>query len=443
MLYSRISRMLNRRVRGNLRFRMVAVVFAAMLMAGVLSAFFTAYIVSRRMGDILREGQEHVAQVAMSLSSDGNYSDTEIATMASFGLYSVRRVEPDDRRVLTNKEGLDAGEIVFSKVFSLPFVDTLFKAGDEYYVVSIFPNSALLFGLVAAILFSIATLITTGTLITSLMSKRFLRPIRELRDATAKVSMGDFSVRVRSPANRELSALTENFNHMVDDLYVTMGLQKDFIDNVSHEFKTPLSSIQGFAELLEDETLSPAERHEYLEIIRSESGRMSSLASNILKLSKLERQDSPGDIKEFSLSEQLRRVILMLEPQWSKKGIEFDMQLDEVTVRANEELLSQVWINLIDNAIKYTGDAGWIEVSLTGGSGKGVTVQIRDTGIGMDEEALSLAFEKFYQGDRSRKTSGSGLGLPLVKRIIELSGGEIRISSAPDEGTNVTVALPG
>ena len=427
-----------KRIRGNLRFRMVFTVFMAMLLAGVMSAMLTIYIVSQRMGAMIQQGQEKVALAVMSMPAE-EYDEKAILDMASFGMYSIRRLEPTAPQVIEHKKELDSGGIVLDSLKPLPFVDTLFKAQGNYYIVSIFPNSALLFGVVTAVLFSVALLIASGTMLTGMFSKRFLRPIRQLAQATGKVAEGDFSVRVKVPYNRELEGLIKGFNHMVADLDLTINMQKDFIDNVSHEIKTPLSSISGFAEMLSGDDITDEQRREYAGIIKSETARMSSLSSNILRLSKLERADEIDGATEFSLSEQLRRVILLLEPQWSALGIEFDLELDEVTIAANEELLSQVWINLIENAIKYSGEGGFIEVKLIGG--REVTVEIIDNGRGMPPEVLEHAFDKFYQGDRSRSSQGNGLGLPLCKRIIELSGGTIELTSAEDEGTRASVRL--
>ncbi|MCL2486047.1 MAG: ATP-binding protein [Oscillospiraceae bacterium] len=436
--YNRVKR----RVNGNLRFRMVFIVFIAMLMAGVMSALLTIYIVSQRMGAMIRQGQERVALAVISMSAE-DYDENAILDMASFGMYSVRRLEPTAPQILKHIDELDSGRIVLNSLKPLPFVDTLFKAQDNYFVVSIFPNSALLFGIVTAVFFSVALLITSATMLTSMFSKRFLRPIRQLAEATGMVANGDFSVRVKTPHNRELEQLIRGFNRMVADLDVTINMQKDFIDNVSHEIKTPLSSISGFAEMLAGDEITEEQRREYAGIIRSESGRLAALSSNILRMSKLERADEIGGETEFSLSEQLRRVILALEPQWSARDIEFELTLDEVTVTANEELLSQVWINLIDNAIKYSDPGGFVEILLSGGqdASAGVTVEIIDNGRGMDAGELSHAFDKFYQGDRSHGSQGNGLGLALCKRIIELSGGSIEIMSAKDEGTRAVVRI--
>lgn len=199
-------------------------------------------------------------------------------------------------------------------------------------------------------------------------------------------------------------------------------LRNDFIVNVSHEFKTPIAAIEGYATLMQDQELSPEERADYSRLIIESTRQLSSLSSNILKLSKLENQEIVGGKKEFALDEQLRQALLLLEAQWNDKGINLELTLEPVVYYGNEELLMQVWLNLLSNAIKFTDNGGEVAVSLLSAE-DAVTVRIADSGTGMTEEVMKRIFEKFYQGDKSRSAEGNGLGLPLVRRIVELSGG--------------------
>jgi len=218
-------------------------------------------------------------------------------------------------------------------------------------------------------------------------------------------------------------------------------LRKDFINSVSHEFKTPIASIQGFAKLLQKGNLSEEEKQEYTNIIVEETSRLSNLSSNILKLSKLENQEMIDRKAIFSLDEQIRRSILLLEHEWSKKNICFDIELDSVKFPGDEELLQQVWINLLGNAIKFSNDNSSITVRLHG-SASFVKVKITDTGIGMSEEIQPRIFEKFYQGHKSHSYDGNGLGLPLVKRILDLCDGKIHVQSSLGKGSTFIVQLP-
>ena len=281
-----------------------------------------------------------------------------------------------------------------------------------------------------------------GTLLSALVGSKFLRPIRRLSQALDAVSKGDFSVRV--PVSRmpeELTALQESFNHMAEDLSGIEMFRNDFIDSFSHEFKTPIVSIRGFARQLARDSLPEEQRREYLAIIVRESERLSQLSTNVLLLSRLENQRIVTNKTDFYLDEQIRSCILLLEKQWSEKEIEFDLDMEELSYHTNEELLSQVWVNLLGNAIKFSRQGGTIEVTCTH-AGRDVTVSIADHGMGMDEETKRHAFDKFYQGDTSRASEGNGIGLSIVRRICELCGGSVTVASELGKGTQFTVTLP-
>ena len=272
-----------------------------------------------------------------------------------------------------------------------------------------------------------------------LTTGRMVRPITRLSEATKKVANGDFTVRLPVKRQDELGQLMENFNHMTRELQSIEYLQKDFIGNVSHEFKTPIASIQGFATLLKSPQTTDEERKEYTDIILKESQRLSRLSQNLLRLSKLEYQQRLTEEAPFSLDEQLRQTVLLLEPEWSQKKIMWDLNLESIVIRGDAELMQQVWINLLGNAIKFSPIGGEISLSLY--LSDTVKIKIRDRGEGMDENTQSHIFERFYQGDTSHAHEGNGLGLPLAKRIIDLHGGVIRVKSAPGEGTTFTVEL--
>ena len=217
--------------------------------------------------------------------------------------------------------------------------------------------------------------------------------------------------------------------------------RSDFVANVSHEFKTPIASIEGYATLLQDHRLSPEKHDHYVEIIIENSRRLSNLSSSILMLSKLENQEVIPNKTVYRLDEQLRKVILMLEGKWEPKNIEFDMELPRKLYYGSERLLEQVWSNIIDNAIKHSPENSTIHVFMNT-TDDAVEVIVTDHGEGMTEDVQKHIFEKFYQGDPSRKSEGNGLGLPLAKRIVELCNGRITVTSAPGEGSAFTVRLP-
>lgn len=273
------------------------------------------------------------------------------------------------------------------------------------------------------------------------------KPVNRILEGTEKIRNGVFGEEIQmihnTPGNyNELDLIIENLNTMSRELKNVETLRTDFIANVSHELKTPLTSIRNYATLLQDNTLTDTERTEYAKAISQSAKELSELITNILRLNKLENQEIFPDHKDFDLSEQLVQCILNFDDRWEAKNIDLDIDIPEgVQIKADEELLSIVWNNLLSNALKFTEEGGRVAVSLQQ-STKSVTVKVRDDGIGMEPEVQKHIFEKFYQGDTSHAAKGNGLGLALVKRIIDISDGEIRVNSAPSEGTEFTVILP-
>lgn len=284
--------------------------------------------------------------------------------------------------------------------------------------------------------------VTIGSVITMFVGRLLIRPVENISRAFDELSKGNFSVKVSENEKlREIREMAERFNAMTYDLSHIETLRSDFVVNVSHEFKTPIAAIEGYAALLQNPRLSEERRARYIGKILENSGKLSGLLSSILMLSKLENQETVPDCKEYRLDEQLRRVILGLESKWSEKEIEFDMDLPCVMYRGSEPFLEQVWSNIIDNAVKHSPQGGVIRVNITDTEDT-VAVCIADNGEGMSEEIMRHIFEKFYQGDSSRKAEGNGLGLALVKRIVDLCKGNILVKSAPGEGAEFTVVLP-
>lgn len=219
------------------------------------------------------------------------------------------------------------------------------------------------------------------------------------------------------------------------------AFQSDFVTNISHEFKTPLTAIEGYVTLLQDPALSEELRQEYLHIIIDSTKQLSSMAGSILLFSRLERQEIVSNKTTFRLDEQIRQTILLLEPLWEKNQLELDISLPSVTYHENAGLLSQVWMNLLQNAIKFTPAGGLLTITMERHPEQ-LTISIQDTGIGMDEETMKHIFDKFYRGKQAANESGSGLGLSITKRILELLHGTITVQSHPNEGSCFTVELP-
>jgi signal transduction histidine kinase len=280
-----------------------------------------------------------------------------------------------------------------------------------------------------------------GTLLSFLMGKKMTAPITNLSEAIKEVANGNFSVQIKHKLCGEPGELINHFNKMVKDLGSIEIMRNDFIVNVSHEFQTPIAAIQGYATLLEDDSITVEEKQEYVHMISESARRLSVLSTNILKLSKLDTQEIVVDKTDFFLDEQIRQSLLLLESAWSSKNIQLNIELQQKSYFGNEELLMQVWLNLLGNAIKFSHDRGVITISLSS-YGNFLFVTIQDFGIGMDPDTKLRIFEKFYQGDKAHASEGNGLGLALVKRIVDLCHGHIRLESETGKGTTFTVTLP-
>ena len=294
---------------------------------------------------------------------------------------------------------------------------------------------------IVIILFMVLVSLIAGTVLARFGGARFLRQIKELAEATKEIAAGNFDVRMKTGHAKELNLISNSFNEMAKELSNIETLRTDFVMNISHEFKTPIASIRGFARRLKKSVVTDKQSQEYLDIIISESERLSRLSSNVLLMSSLESKDRITEISEYCLGEQLRRTVLLLEPQLHKKQISVDIDADDVRIVADEEILSHLWINIIGNAIKFSPDNSIIMITLES-IGSNASVTIKDHGIGMDDEVKKRIFDKFYQGDQSRATEGNGLGLSLVKRILELVNGSIEVESELGGGTVFTVLLP-
>ncbi|MGC6177048.1 sensor histidine kinase [Lacrimispora sp. 38-1] len=264
--------------------------------------------------------------------------------------------------------------------------------------------------------------------------------MKKILDGITSVAEGDLDVVIDLNNSGEYREMYENFNRMVRELKNTKTEMQNFMNDFSHEFKTPITSIHGFAELLLEENISVEDRKQYLQIILEESQRLASLSQNTLLLSKLDAQEVLTDKKEFQLDEQIKKCAILLFRQIEKKQIILNMELAPVTYYGSAELLHQVWMNLISNAIKFTPNGGEITIIMIA-VGNQITINISDTGIGMDEETARLIFNKYYQGDSSHATAGFGLGLSIVKRIVDLCKGEIIVTSVPGRGSTFSVVL--
>lgn len=323
--------------------------------------------------------------------------------------------------------------LVATLVVSLLIMRVLFSLH-----VLIAPGPVLLLGS-----FSVAS-IATGAVFALVFTRRFTRPILEMSDAAGRVAAGDFDIELHEKTFAvEIEQLAESFTDMTRELARVEMLSEDFVHNVSHEMKTPLAAIEGYASLLQERDISDETRRTCAERIQRSAQRLARLTDNVLALSRLEQAEQPPSMQRVDVAEQLREAVLAFENARGASSRTFDMQLDEeATCTGNAELLDAVWRNVIGNALKFTDEGGHIRVSLARAQDGGIVVEVEDDGIGMDEQQLARAFEKFYQADRSHAGEGNGLGLALARRIVDVHGGHMSAASAPGVGTTVTVHLP-
>lgn len=280
--------------------------------------------------------------------------------------------------------------------------------------------------------------IIIGSVLFLFVGKIMIKPINKMIKATEKIAVGNFDIELENNRTDEMGILISSFNTMANELKSIEILRNNFISDISHELRTPLTSIEGYTKLLID--CNEEERREYVDIIIEETKRLSILTTNILTLNKIDNQNISISMEQFVIDEQIRKAILLLGNKWIDKDIELEIDLESVKYRGNQSLMFQVWINLIDNAIKFSPKGETIEVKLYEEQGN-IIFSIRDNGVGISKENQEKVFDKFYKSDKSRNTDGNGLGLSITKRIIEIHKGEILLESDIDLGTNIIVKL--
>lgn len=287
--------------------------------------------------------------------------------------------------------------------------------------------------------------LVSGLFVATLSGKFIFQPVERFLAQLGRLASGDYSARIRLiwKANPDSTVwqLEDGFNRLAQELESTEMLRSDFINNFSHEFKTPIVSIAGFAKLLRRGDLTPQQQREYLEVIETESLRLAAMATNVLDLTRVENQTILTGVTRFQLSEQIRSCVLMLmEGKWRKKEIEYAVDFDEYTVEGNEELLRQVWVNLLDNAVKFSPEGATVTVRIERLE-RALRVTVANTGSRIPPQQYERIFRKFFQADESHATEGNGIGLALVKKIVRLHNGEIDVYS-DESGTAFAVTLP-
>jgi signal transduction histidine kinase len=419
----------------------LALIFISILLASSVISFVVSAIISPSFINEIRDNQEEVAYIILELKAKTDLSLDEIIDALRPSLYNIQIEDIDIQESLTDEEmiSLARGEFIENHTFRLKQNFLIMQVDDSIIRIGVQPSEAVLFHMISRLWDSFLLYIIIGTFIIIVLVRKVVKPIVNVTEATQEVAKGNFDIELEVKNDDEIGQLMKNFNKMVKELRDIEILRKDFVSNVSHELKTPLASIQGFAKVLRDENLSAEEYNEYLEIIINETSRLTNLSSNLLKISKLESQGII-EVDRFLVDEQIRKAILMLAPVWERKEIEFELDLQDAPITGNEELLNNVWINIISNAIKFSKPKGSIKVKIEEFD-YNYLIKISDNGIGMTEETRSRAFEQFFQGEVSHSDVGSGLGLALSQRIIEIHEGTISIESEVSKGTTVIVNL--
>jgi len=420
----------------------LAVAFIILIFLSSLLSFLTSAFYMPNLQQEIKESQEAIGILIKDLSEKTDLSNEEISDIISWYTYETSILTHEEEAYINEQEYLILldGGMIHKPFRRFSGVSTYLMIDDDIMRIQLRQNQSIWKIAASRIWFPGISVVIIGSVLIIFVVRHAVRPIIKLTNATREITLGNFDVEINYNNKDEIGQLTTNFNRMINELKKIDTLRKDFVSNVSHEFKTPIASIQGFAQLLQQDDLSDENRKEYARIISEESSRLSHLTSSMLKLSKLENQEIIQKHKGFYLDEQIRKCILLLEPEWSKKSIDWEINLDRAMITADEELLQQVWINLLSNAIKFSSNNGKIIVSLKHLK-EGVEVSIRDFGKGMSSKTKERIFEKFYQGEEAHDVEGSGLGLSLVKRILDLHGAQINVESSLGEGSEFSVTL--
>lgn len=284
-----------------------------------------------------------------------------------------------------------------------------------------------------------------GIVVAAFLTRNLLIYVNRIINRMNRLASGDYSARLSygKPIclHPTVIEIMSSFNRMAEELEKSEMQRMDFINNLSHEFKTPIVSIAGFAKMLKKDNLSEEQRREYLDIIEEEAKRLADMATNVLNMTKIDNQTILTDISEFNLSEQIRSSVLLLEEKWINKNLEFDMEFEEYEIEANEELLKEVWINLLDNAVKFSPENGVITIAIEKTDEK-YRIEISNIGEEISKENRKKLFHKFYQADESHATEGNGIGLAIVKKVVELHKGKIK-AECKEGLISFIVEMPG
>jgi signal transduction histidine kinase len=433
---------------------LVSIIFSFSI-AGYFSVKRNASELGQLAYDELNNSSDYIISLIKNIDDDNledalvGYANTsEVSFIIEKDNKAVKYGNINKQLVLDDQEEKNLhqsiGNSIVKSKSSIKQLSKSYEIDNHYYIISIqkdsldreniFLNSAII---------AVFCVLIAGSFMFLVIADIIVKPISRLTKATNELSKGNYRVRVNYSGNDEIAALNRSFNQMAMQLAKAEEIRQQFISDISHEFQTPLTAIQGFATILKNENIDDEQRKKYADIILFQSKRLSTLSKNMLQLTVLENDDLQLDKKEYSLIEQFIRVINTQDNLALKKDIEieFNRPKSDIIIEADEARLEQVWINLLNNAIKYTNEHGVVTIDIKK-TNKDIEVSIADTGIGMSKEAISHIFERFYRNDKSRNIEGSGLGLSIVKKIIDLHEGTIDVVSQEDAGSVFTVKLP-
>lgn len=410
-------------------------------MAALIALLFSYTFSHVNLQEELLETQYQTAMYLLELDQKTALTQEDLILITEQSDLSITALDPIDSRLSTRiLAELDQRMIYSTELMLNDLPVTYVKLDTGILRISPSRDFNLIWLAFFRIVFSASSFLLVFMAMGAMVAYKMSKPISELTKATRAVQSGDFDVKLSEEVPGEVGELMQSFNSMTDALSRTAYIQKDFISSVSHEFRTPIASIKGYAHLLRMPGLTPEQQQEYVDCIAKESDRLSRLSETLLRLSALEQQKSPASLSSFSLDEQVRQVILRQEPAWGAKNINWQLDMQEITIVSDEGLLSHVWMNIIQNAIKFSPEGGVIEIHVY--KSDTAVVEITDHGPGMDEATLGRIFDRFYQADSSRSKEGVGLGLCLVKRILDMLGGSVKVRSKVGEGSSFFVSIP-
>lgn len=446
----------------------IVVIFVGIVMASLFTAFIVSSLlyesrIQSLVQDILGENGGKIIQTYQSTPSADLIPFMQNLSGISGTLLQLynKNGKPllDDKHVFMHVDPVHikrvlSGEIIrttdtveqpASQGFQVPVVGLPFQAeGEPYALFLTVENNPVEAEIMNAIHMMYIIILFLGSLLILVAARYIVTPILRLTEATRRMAKGAFDFDLHTKRKDEIGLLTVSFNEMAQEIAKLDRMRQEFVSNVSHEIQSPLTSISGFSKALQQKKMSEEIRLHYLTIIEKESERLSRLSQNLLRLSYLQQERHPLKVHTYRLDEQLRRVVIASEPQWTEKEIEIDVQLEAITIQADEDQLNQVWTNLLSNSIKFTPAHGKIRIEALIRE-KHVIVSITDNGIGIPEEERVDIFKPFHKVDKARDPSvkGNGLGLSIVKQIVQIHNGDIHVSGSPGEGSTFMVILPG